>query len=588
MRSMVGFRDPGTIGAKTRGGKGDGDIATEACVMKVLWWLKATQNSDGSWSKNHSGSRNALANTSFAILTYLAHGEYPGSDSPYEKDFGPVVQKAIQYVIGCVEETSSGVRMKGADGNEYAFLIATYALCEAYGMIKNPDIKEVALVCLDRIVKNQSSTGGWDYKLNKSSNRDDVSFAGWAIQALKAGKMAGLKPDGLDDCIKKAIHCLQKRNFNDGTFLYTAISNRKESNHAGLAGVGCLAMQLLGYGGQKEVASSLDYMREWKPTFEKGAITHKGKREGSNYCPQYYCYYATQCKYQAGMKEGAKKEDAQTWYDWNKAMKMLYTSTIKNLYEPVKDWTGRDHRQGYYVNEDNFSTRPYMDSCLVALQLMVYYRYCPNWAPNQEYKPAIDLNKKSAEEMEFKTFKKKRMAVAEFDLGSFMGFRFGDRLKIDADDKNEVLAARFRQMKYGGRLRDVKESMDRVSYFGELAKPFRKFNMVRLSGVKSGGLYKVEVFCPENSFTTEVSRMDELHSIVKMMEKKYSVVSFKEFGDRAYFENQNVTISVSFNDSGSGVIVVENKKMKARLIAEERASVRKREKVADDVGADML
>ena len=79
------------------------------------------------------------------------------------------------------------------------------------------------------------------------------------------------------------------------------------------------------------------------------------------------------------MKEGAKKEDTQTWYDWNKAMKELYTSdaTIKNLDEPVKDWSGQDHKQGYYVNEDNFSTRPYMDSCLVALQLMVYYRYLP-------------------------------------------------------------------------------------------------------------------------------------------------------------------------------------------------------------------
>jgi hypothetical protein len=60
-------------------------------------------------------------------------------------------------------------------------------------------------------------------------------------------------------------------------------------------------------------------------------------------------------------------------------MKELYTSdaTIKNLDEPVKDWSGQDHKQGYYVNEDKFSTRPYMDSCLVALQLMVYYRYLP-------------------------------------------------------------------------------------------------------------------------------------------------------------------------------------------------------------------
>ena len=32
---------------------------------------------------------------------------------------------------------------------------------------------------------------------------------------------------------------------------------------------------------------------------------------------------------------------------------------------------------GYFKNTDAHSTRPYMDSCLCALQLMVYYRYLP-------------------------------------------------------------------------------------------------------------------------------------------------------------------------------------------------------------------
>jgi hypothetical protein len=47
------------------------------------------------------------------------------------------------------------------------------------------------------------------------------------------------------------------------------------------------------------------------------------------------------------------------------------------LQEKVKDSAGQDHKQGYFVNNDSHSTRPYMDSCLAALQLMVYYRYLP-------------------------------------------------------------------------------------------------------------------------------------------------------------------------------------------------------------------
>ena len=44
MKSMTGSRTPGSIGAATRGGAGYGDAITEATVMKVLWWLKAHQN----------------------------------------------------------------------------------------------------------------------------------------------------------------------------------------------------------------------------------------------------------------------------------------------------------------------------------------------------------------------------------------------------------------------------------------------------------------------------------------------------------------------------------------------------------------
>ena len=363
MRSMTGSRTPGSIGAATCGGAGIGDAVTEATVMKVLWWLKKNQRTDGSW-----GGGNTLANTGLAVLTYLAHGEYPGSPSPFQKDFGPVVQQALDYLVNCVNQEGAKVTMRGADGNEYAFLIATYALCEAYGMTKNPNCKDVAYVCLDRIVRGQSPTGGWDYKINPQSTRDDMSFAGWALQALKAGKMAGLHPEGLDECIKKAVKCLQTRNFKNGGFNYTA-----GGNPTGLTATGCLAMQLLGYGNKPEVASALDFMREWKPAFDKAELS--GKSVGSS--PQYYCYYATQCKYQAGMKQGATKNDELTWQKWNAEMKQLYPKSIIDDPEKVKDWSGKEHKQGHYQNTDAHSSRPVMDTCLAALQLMVYYRYLP-------------------------------------------------------------------------------------------------------------------------------------------------------------------------------------------------------------------
>ena len=357
MKSMTGSRTPGSIGAMTRGGAGYGDAQTEGAVLKALRWLKKTQKPAGNWD-------GTIATTALAVLTYLAHGETPAS-----KEFGQTVQNAIQYLIDSQTNNKDGeATYRGTDGNEYASLIATYALCEAYGMTRNPNAKIAALRGMERIINNQSPTGGWDYKMNKTSTRDDMSYEGWALQAIKAGKMAGLHPDGLDECIKKAIKCLKTRNFRGLGFNYCA-----GGGATGLTATGCLCMQLLGYMNDQEVKTALNTMREWKPVFEaKGGLKDGGPTPGSS--PQYYCYYAAQCKYQAGMCQGATPANVKIWQDWNTAMKALYPPTIKTLPETIEGPDGKQKAIGYWENGYNNKT---MGTCLVALQLMVYYRYLP-------------------------------------------------------------------------------------------------------------------------------------------------------------------------------------------------------------------
>ena len=392
MRAMAGSRTPGSRGKYTAGGGLYGDAATEGAVLKALRWLKKTQNSNGSWSPT------PISNTGLAILAFLAHGETPAS-----KEFGPTVQRALEFLIGSLSKKrdktgNEVVTFKGADGNEYATLIATYALCEAYGMTHNPNTKFVAEQTLQRIVDNQGPTGGWDYGINKSSTRDDMSFAGWALQALKAGKMAGMHPKGLDECIKKAIKCLKTRNFRSGGFNYTA-----GGGPTGLTATGCLAMQLLGYMNEKEVKEALDTMREWKPSFvgEKGKRLSEGLPQGN---PQYYCYYASQCKYQAGMCQGATAANVKSWQDWNLAMKALYTNAIITLPETIEGPDGKPRKIGYWkwvADETCKGGGDTMTTCLCALQLMVYYRYLPTMqtkAAKAITEPEKELSgKKSAE-----------------------------------------------------------------------------------------------------------------------------------------------------------------------------------------------
>ena len=364
MKSMTGSRTPGSIGAATRGGANYGDAQTEGAVLKALRWLKKTQKPNGSWTPS------PISNTGLAILAYLAHGETP-ADS---KEFGKTVEKALQFLIESITMNKDGEpTFKGTDGNEYATLIATYALCEAYGMTRNPNTKIVAMQTLQRIVNNQSPTGGWDYKINKKSTRDDMSFAGWALQALKAGKMAGMHPDGLDECIKKAVRCLKTRNFKNGGFNYTA-----GGAPTGLTATGCLAMQLLGYMNEPEVKAALDTMRPWAPSFT-GVKGKKLTEALPEHNPQYYCYYAAQCKYQAGMCQGATAANVKSWQEWNTAMKALYPGKIITPPETIEGPDGKPRKIGFWKNNDATCAAggDTMATCLCALQLMVYYRYLP-------------------------------------------------------------------------------------------------------------------------------------------------------------------------------------------------------------------
>lgn len=378
MKSMVGSRTPGSIGAATRGGANYGDAQTEAAVYKALRWLKKNQDPSGCW-RGKTGNQSAAGATGLAVLTYLAHGETPKS-----KEFGPTIQKAIEWLVSNQKQEKDKTgelvwTINDAGAAEYGFLIATYALCEAYGMTKNPNVKEAARRALERIVSHQSPTGGWNYFLCRDAAKtangkpDDLSYGGWCIQAIKAGKLAGIHVDGMEECIKKAINCLKTRNFSKEQ----GFSYRPDERHwSGLAGVGCLAMQLLGYGTDPAVKNALNVMRDWVPTFEQNAHPHPPN--GTWNSPQYYYYYAAQCKFQAGMAKNAAQGDVALWQKWNAAMKAYYPGQIKDGGEiPGPD--GKPRKCGYWENKDtpSHSIRPVMDTCLVALQLMVYYRYLP-------------------------------------------------------------------------------------------------------------------------------------------------------------------------------------------------------------------
>jgi hypothetical protein len=356
MKGVYASRAPGAKGMLSGkgvggGGMGGGDRYTEDAVVRALRWLKKNQQADGSWNKNK------VAMTGLAILTYLAHGETPSES----KEFGTTVQKAIEYLLNVQNKTTGRI-----PGN-YDHPIATYALCEAYGMTLNPNVKEAAEKAVALIIKGQHPTGGWTYNLDPDVQkpgkeksdldgkyRDDTSYMGWCAQALKAAKLAKLHVDGLEKASKLAVKGFKKNANPNGGFGYTG------PGQTGMTAVGTLCMQLLGASNDSEVKKSLDLMDAWVPSFEA-----KGPQGASI---QYYSYYTTQCKFHAGGKR---------FELWNKEMKPLYLKAQKIEKSAIKDDKGRDCDIGWWENADTHGDRPVMDTCLAALQLMVYYRNLP-------------------------------------------------------------------------------------------------------------------------------------------------------------------------------------------------------------------
>jgi len=360
MRGMLGSRSPGAQGAAL-GRFGGGH--TSGAVIRSLRHLAKTQNSDGSW-----GSAKP-AMTSLALLAYMAHGDTPASE-----EFGRTVEAALRFLV---ESQQPDGRFKGRDGHDYTQPIAAYALAEAAGMTRVPLIREAAVKAVQVVVTGQNPSGSFNYNL-KPAERNDLSYAGWCVQAMKAAKIAGLESyvDGLDAAMKKAVAGI-KWHYGEsggyGGFTYSS------PGIGGLTGVGILCLQFLGEAKSKEVRSSIPTLSRWPFKWAEGEKVGPGNI--------YYWYYNTQAYFQEG---GA------VWDAWNKEFSH---ELVKVQKVTGKDASGYvDHKgqpQETGVWEDgptgHDGGNKVMGTILCTLMLEVYYRYLPTFqqVPDDEIKKEL-------------------------------------------------------------------------------------------------------------------------------------------------------------------------------------------------------
>ena len=129
----------------------------------------------------------------------------------YDDQYLNVVRGGLEFLVRNQKPNGDLYLATDAESNKSAWFyshgIASIALCEAYGMTGDENLKVAAQKAIDFIVASQHPTrGGWRYAPQFDA---DTSVSGWQLMALKSGELAGLTipPGTYDKCAQVARHC---------------------------------------------------------------------------------------------------------------------------------------------------------------------------------------------------------------------------------------------------------------------------------------------------------------------------------------------------------------------------------------------
>ncbi len=175
-------------------GEGGGTQESEAAVDRALAWLAAHQWQDGGWRLSFKGGpchdqcgdsgklETTTGATGLALLPFLGAGHTHRSG-----EYRDVVNNGLYYLKNHMIITSHGGDLQ--EGTMYSQGIATIALCEAYAMTQDPELRSAGSSAVDFICYAQHSAGGWRYIPQQPG---DTTVFGWQMMALKSAAMAGL------------------------------------------------------------------------------------------------------------------------------------------------------------------------------------------------------------------------------------------------------------------------------------------------------------------------------------------------------------------------------------------------------------
>lgn len=233
--------------------------------------------------------------TSLSIMAFLAKGHTPGQ-GPY----GEVINRGIDYILAQQDEKGmleSKFQAGRSNGIMYSHSIATLMLAETTGMVdpqrqQRIDValgKALSLILKAQAVpKSAENAGGWRYQ--PDSTDSDMSLTGWAIMALRAGRLNGARipAENIDKAVAYILRC---RNPQVGGFSYTPGG----APNQGLTAAGILCLELCGKHGDAAIGPASDFLTK-----------SQTKGYGGNMPFFYAAYYSGQAAFQLGPEYWSK------------------------------------------------------------------------------------------------------------------------------------------------------------------------------------------------------------------------------------------------------------------------------------------
>jgi hypothetical protein len=363
MTAPFSGRDPATRAKLVR--REGGTVRSEKAVEEGLGWISRHQRPDGGWSLNfhpqcqgqgcppEASLESDTAATGLALLPLLGAGHIHTAKSRYQSH----VRLGLGWLVNHQQENGDLFTGGGFTAHLYSHAIATMALCEAYGLSKDPALKAPAQRAINFIAQAQSEeTGGWRYQPGQAG---DTSVFGWQMFALRSARLAGLS-------VPRRV----LRGCRD--YLDSAASDTKKITYAYMPGRPATAVMTA------EALLARQYLgwpRDFPPLV-KGAGRIAVDLEESKERNIYYWYYATQLLHNM---------QNQDWKRWNVrvrdglvAMQVSGDGCDRGSWDP--NFPQPDRWAAGSGNRPSSAGRLFLTS-LSVLTLEVYYRYLPLYRP---------------------------------------------------------------------------------------------------------------------------------------------------------------------------------------------------------------